>query len=141
MGLNEIKQIYESYLETAEKLEQQRKPTDGLFGMGKKPSDDPCHEKFAEELEKALDEMAGEDVSSGEAAAVLGYIYDMPQGHREYASIFWMLVAVHGLTEKLIDKLSPEDAASLKKRYGANYKRWERLPAQQKIYSALAHRK
>lgn len=141
MGFDEIKTIYESYLETAEDLEKKRKPTDGLFGMGKKPSDDPCHEKFAEELEKALDEMAAEDISSEDAAQVLGYIYDMPLGHREYTSIFWMLVAVHGLTEKLIDKLSPDDAASLKKRYGSSYKRWERLPAQQKIYSALSHKK
>ncbi|MBP1535088.1 MAG: hypothetical protein IK999_13330 [Ruminococcus sp.] len=141
MGINEIKAIYEDYLETAKKLEEQRKPTDGLFGMGKKPADDPCHEKFADDLEKALDEMAAEDISAQEAAQVLGYIYDMPVRNGEYQSIYWMLVAVHGLTEKLIDKLTAEDAAKLKKSYGANFKRWERLPAQQKVYAALSHKK
>ena len=49
-----IRKIYDSYFEKALAAEQNRKPTDGMFGIGKKPGDDPCHAEFAAELEAAL---------------------------------------------------------------------------------------
>ena len=48
-----------------------------------------------------------------------------------------MLLAVHGLTAPLIDRLSPEDAQALCKAYSGRYKRWERLPNQVELLKKL----
>lgn len=136
-GIEDIKALYGEYLLQAAKLESERKVGDGLFGMGTKPSDDPCHDEFAKKLEALIGEFASADPTSAEVREVLSYIYNMPAEHREPLSSYWMLNAVQGLTLELTDKLSPEDAAALCKEFSKLYKRWERLPVQQKIYSAL----
>lgn len=137
MDIQGIMDICDGYIQQAEKLEKEKKPTDGLFGMGKKPADDPCHDKFASDMEKALDELAKEEHPSGEIKDILSYIYHLPAEHRQPMSIFWMLCAVHGLTLALTDKLSPEDKTVLCTQYGTDFKRWERLPAQEQVYKKL----
>lgn len=134
---NDIFEIYDRYIEKAEKLERERKPGDGLFGMGKKPADDPCHDEFAERLEKALDDLAASKPTADEVCKVLSYIYKAPQKHRDMLSIYWMLNAVHGLTLGLIPLLSPDDAKTLKSSYADDFPRFERLPVQKKVFAAL----
>ena len=139
-GFDEIKQICSDYIAAAEKVENERKPADGLFGMGKKPADDPCHDRFAEKLGDALKEIASCCSGSSEAKEILSYLYRLPKEHTEPVSIFWMLNAVHGLTLPLIDCLSHEDAVYLRKQYTSDYKRWERLPVQEDVVKALKAR-
>ena len=45
-GLDTIKKICGDYIAEAEELERKRKPADGLFGIGTKPADDPCHDRL-----------------------------------------------------------------------------------------------
>lgn len=132
-----IRKIYDSYLEKAFAAEENRKPTDGMFGIGKKPGDDPCHAEFAAELETALKHCREEAPDSAEVRELLDYMYQQPKSHEEPKSIYWMLIAVHGLTAILIPLLGQPDAAELKKSYTAAYKRRERLPVQQQILRAL----
>ena len=54
-GFLEIRTLYEAYLEKAMDVELKHNPADGIFGFGRKTSDDPCHEKFAEDL-KAVEQ-------------------------------------------------------------------------------------
>ena len=135
--LQEVQELYRSYIVKAEELERSRKFSDGLFGIGAKPADDPCHTRFAEDLEQLLNRQAGEVFLPGEAAAVLEYIWFLPLEYREPASIYWMLLAVHGLTEPLIGALSPEERAALAQKYGKAYPRWDRLPVQKNILKEL----
>lgn len=132
-----IRKIYDSYFEKALAAEQNRKPTDGMFGIGKKPGDDPCHAEFAAELEAALNTYKEESPASAEVRELLDFMYQLPKSHEEPKSIYWMLIAVHGLTAILIPLLGQSDAAALRKSYAAAYKRWERLPVQQKVLRAL----
>ena len=132
-----IRKMYEDYFEKALAAERNRKPTDGMFGIGKKPGDDPCHTEFAAELEAALNEYAAEKPASADVRALLAFMYSVPKSHEEPKSVYWMLLAVQGLTLPLIPLLSPEDAAVLKKGYAAQYRRWERLPVQQQVLKAL----
>ena len=136
-GLPEIRALYDAYLETALALEADRKPGQGLLGFGKKPADDPCHPQFAEDLRVALAELEAEDPDSARRRAVLELILFAPTEHREPLSVYWMLVAVHGLTPSLIRGLDPADAAALGDRYGKTYPRWERLPIQKDVFRAL----
>ncbi len=135
---DEIMQLCEAYIAEAEKLERERKPADGLFGMGKKPADDPCHDRFAKDIEAKLGEAAAQSPSSAEVREALSYIYHLPKEHKEPLSIYWLLNAVHGLTLPLIGFLDADDAGALRKQYASELKRWERLPVQKQVYAALS---
>lgn len=132
-----IQTLYESYIARAEQLEREKKPGDGLLGMPGGPKDDPCHDQFAADLEQLLKNMLAQGPSSAEVKETLSYIYRAPLEHREPLTVYWMLQAVHGLTENLIVLLSPQDARSLRDVYVKDYRRWERLPVQKKALSAL----
>lgn len=68
---------------------------------------------------------------------MLTYIYLAPKENPEPSVAYWMLMTVHGLTLTLIEQLRWEDAEALWGEYRAAYPRWERLPAQEKVLSAL----
>ncbi|MCR4760600.1 MAG: hypothetical protein K5705_10105 [Oscillospiraceae bacterium] len=135
--LTDIQAVYRTYFAEAAQAEQNRKPADGLFGIGKKPADDPCHDRFLAALESALQTFAAQKPASGEVRAVLSLIYRMPAEHREPLSVYWMLNAVCGLTQPLIPLLEPADAAALLTQYDADCPRRERLPVQKQIARAL----
>ena len=134
---NAVRQLYADYLERAHQVERDHKPGDGLFGFGSKPSDDPCHSQFAQELEECLKKLAAEAPSSTVVREVLDSIYEAPGENRDFLSAYWMLVAVQGVTLDLIPLLAPADAEALWRRYKKMYPRWERLPAQEKVHAAL----
>ena len=137
MSMHELESLYDAYLAEAERVERERKPADGLFGIGKKPSDDPCHDRFVAELEAFLKAFAASEPDSGTARQALAYIYEAPQKHREPDSAYWMLLAVHGMTLPLIGRLDAPDAAALREEYTKRYPRRERFPAQKQVLSAL----
>ena len=136
-GPEEIRILYREYLALAERLERERKPADGLCGKGREPADDPCHDRFADDLEAALSGFASGSPEPEAVREVLAFIYRAPKEHPEPLSIFWMLKAVHGLTADLIPLLGPDDAVLLCTQYDQDYPRRERLPVQKKVYEAL----
>lgn len=129
--------LYEAYIAKAEQLERDRKPGDGLFGLGSAPKDDPCHDKFAADLEALLGDMLTREPSSGQVREVLEYIYRIPLAHPEPKTAFWMMKAVHGMTVELAGRLEPGDARILRDMYAKDYPRWDRLPAQKQALAAL----
>ena len=138
--LETIQRLYEDYLQKTEELERQRKPGDGLLGMGGGPDQDVCHDKFAEELTAVMQELAQFPVPSGDLHEILEYMYGVPLRHRDNSLAYWMLLAVQGLTAQLISHLEPRDASELLGWYRAAYPRFERLPVQKKVLSALKAR-
>lgn len=135
-----ITALYEAYIDAVRTLERSRKPGEGIFGLKNGPAYDPCHDRFAADLEAAIADYAAEKPSPEEARAVLEHIYTAPSLHRDMKSAYWMLIAVHGLTPPLVARLSPADAAELHRRYAKAYRRWERLPIQDKVLDALKKR-
>ena len=136
-SMQQLTALYESYLDEARKVELSRKPGEGIFGIGKRPSDDPCHDRFTENLKKLLEDFRAGGPESGEVRDVLRYIYRAPKEHPEPKTAYWLLIAVQSLTKELISLLNGEDAAALAKEYTGIYKRWERLPIQKQILDAL----
>jgi len=64
-------------------------------------------------------------------------MYSVPLKHRDNNMIYWMFTAVHTLALDLIACLDRPDAEALFLKYGRDYPRWERLPAQKKTLKAL----
>jgi hypothetical protein len=137
MAIAEVKALYEEYIAEAAKVESEHKPTDGLFGMGKKTADDPCHDRFTEKLEAMLKEFAESKPASAEVCEVLEYIYRMSYEHGEPLCVYWQLNAVHGLTLELVGMLDKQDAEKLYVQYRKMLPRWKRLPVQKKVFSEL----
>ena len=135
--LPRIEALYGDYIGTVEKLEQNRKFGDGLFGLRPGPEDDPCHDRFAANLKEWLEAFGEEKPESAEIREVLSLIYRAPKKYPDPKSSFWMLIAVQSLTLGLIPRLSESDARSLVGEFAGLYKRWERLPVQKQILDAL----
>lgn len=140
MNVTELRSLYRRYLDAAAAAERNRKPGEGLLGIGKGPADNPCHDRFAAELEALLDSIAESGPDSGVAKALLEYIYAVPRETAELKSAYWMLLAVHKLTLPLIAFLDSADAAVLLAEYEKNYPRRLRLPPQKAVLSALRKR-
>lgn len=132
-----IREIYAQYFAASEQAEQKRKPTDGMFGLGKKPADDPCHTAFYDSLIAAVTELAQQNPDPETVREILAYIYGLPEANREPVSVYWMLIAAHGTTDALIPMLTPQDAASLYADYDKRFRRRERMPVQKNILRVL----
>ena len=132
-----VEALFDAYLQTVAELEKNRKLGDGMFGMRPGPADDPCHERFAADLEMLLKEYAAAKPSSGEAAEILRFLFGRAEETSMPRSAYWMLIAVQGLGRELIGLLSCEDAAGLLTFYGKRYPRRMRLPVQNQIMKQL----
>ena len=132
-----IRALYEVYIDRVETLERNRKPGEGIFGLKGGPADDPCHDRFAADLEALLGEFARSDPAPAEIRQVLEYMYSVPLAHRDSKTAYWMLIAVHGLALDLAERLPREESAPLRAKYAGDYPRWERLPVQKQTLAAL----
>ena len=135
--LYRLESLYNEYLETVIRLESERKLGDGMFGLRPGPKDNPCHDRFDQDLKVLLEELTPGETDSALLRDVLGYIYDAPPKNPDPKSSYWMLIAVQDLTKDLIRGLAPEDADALAERYIENYPRSQRLPVQSEIVKLL----
>lgn len=135
--LSRVEALYHDYIHTAEELEINRPLGAGLFGLTPGPADDPCHERFARELEELLKEYCAASPASGETAALLRFLFTAPDAHREPKSLYWMLIAVQGLGMQAAQFLNQADAAALAEEYAERYPRRERLPVQKQMLKTL----
>ena len=141
MILDDIRAVYEEYTAQVSRLERERKAWDGLFGMGKKLADDPCHERFLDELEKLLKAFAEEKPSSDDIRGVLDFIYRISCDEDQPSSALMPMNAVHSLTVKLAGQLSPQDAAALLEQYTADYPKSRRFPVHKTVVKTLERAK
>ena len=135
--LSRLEALYQNYIQTVQELEKNRKIGDGLFGLRPGPADDPCHDRFAADLDALLKDFAASSPDSAVCAAVLRYLFTAPEAWRDLKSAYWMLIAVQGLGAGLIENLNAADAGALEAFYAARYPRRERLPVQTQILKKL----
>ena len=137
----ELETIYTGYIAAALRAEQALGPFDGLFGLGKKLSDDPCHRTFYHELEVLLTRFAATSPESGAVRQALSRIYEAPDKEAGLPkSVYWGMVAAQGLTLSLIPFLSADDAAGLLAvcRQAVCFK--DPFPAQKQVLKELKRR-
>lgn len=129
--------LYETYTTGVQKLEQEKKPMAGWFGLPGGPKDDPCQRQFAADAEALFASLAAEGPDSAQARCALEYVLRAPQEHTQPLSVYWMLQAVQGMACPLVDLLTREDACALRGEFVRTYRPWQRLPAQKKLLTAL----
>ncbi len=135
--MDELKRLYEDYLKNVQTAAAEMRPGDGLFGFGRKLSDDPCHDAFIATMEQYLDRISVDAVPE-KVYEVLSFIYKAPITYQNVdISVFGMMQAIHGLTLPLIPCLSSQDASILKSWYESVYSNGERLPVQNQVLNAL----
>ena len=136
--LDEVRRLYVDYEAKFQAQDQKRKPLEGAFGLGGGPGSYPCHEEFAERLKALLHAPKAEALSPEQTRQLLEYICFAPAKHPGgQDAVYWMKLAVHGLTTQLLPRLEPEDAKALYAAYRSTYPRRNRLPAQEALLAAL----
>ncbi len=135
--LYRVSSLYDGYLETVSRLESERKFGEGFFGLKSGPKDNPCHDRFDQDLRVLLQDLRPGETDSALLREVLEYMYDAPLQNPYPKSAYWMLIAVQDLTKDLIRGLAPEDADILAERYIENYPRNQRLPVQTELVKLL----
>lgn len=140
-AVQKIENLYADYIEQFHVQNRKRKPGQGILGIGAGPGDLPCHRQFIDSLEALMTELAGGETDSREAREALEFVFrEQAQLQSEAPSVYWTLLAVQGLGIKLIELLSPEDAATLYEAYKSAYPRLKRMPAQEQVLKALKKR-
>lgn len=135
--LTRLEALYNDYIDFVQELERNRKPGEGLFGMRSGPKDDPCHERFAADVKKLLEDFRNTSPGSEDCAALLRYMFTVPEAWQELTCAYWMLIAVQGFGLDLIGYLNPVDAKALAEFFSAAYPRRIRLPVQEKLLKRL----
>ncbi|MDR1002790.1 MAG: hypothetical protein LBL82_05935 [Oscillospiraceae bacterium] len=136
-----LEEIYSSYLEELRIAREKQSPTDGLLGMGSAIGSNECHDRFAENVERAVADMAARPVSEEEAEAALWYILRTPSSLcEEDECAVLMLEAVQGLSLPLTALVSEAAAKELLLWYCGQYPKNRRLPSQNKLVKALEAR-
>ena len=135
-----LAQAFAEYRQDLEDFQKKSRPTDGLLGFGRSLKNDSCHDRFDEKVEKIIGGLCAAspapDTAERAAAILLTPEYDRPWP----VSAEWMLRAAERHALGLIPFLTPAAAERLLKAYGARYKRWDRLPAQNTVFEALRKR-
>lgn len=124
-----LHELVKRYADEVTALEAAAKPTDGLFGIGSSPKNDPCHVRFFETMRQA--------VSEGDAYENVCFLLRAPQDCFVPDSCRLMLEAIHGLAEPLVEKLTAEQCRELMVWYDENVPKRKRLPVQRSLYKAL----
>ncbi len=136
-----LERLYGDYIEQFHCQDSERKPGQGIFGMGAGPGDLRCHGLFIEKLEALLTDITGMGADSREVREVLWFIFSEPvRLQSEAPAVYWTLMAAQGLGIRLIGLLDKEDAAELYEAYKSEYPRLRRMPAQKQVIDALSER-
>ena len=130
--------VMDHYLDELEKAGKNRKFGDGLFGFGRRPGDDPCHEAMDRQVAELAEELAADEgVQPEETAAFVQAVFEAEGSRQWKEAARWAVLAIqrHGIP--LITRMSEEDRRRLGTWYENTYPRRQRLPIQKQIVKEL----
>lgn len=137
-ALQQLQQLYQAYIEEARAVETNTAFGKGLFGMGPKAADDPCHMRFIRTMQEQLAALGNDEgMDSAALRELLAWLFHTPLEHEKVLSIYWTLIAAQSAAKPLIPRLSPQDAAALCESYKRENKRWSLLPVQKDVLTLL----
>lgn len=134
--IQNLKDIYQRYDEEIRAVKAKAKPTDGLFGMGDDPRNNPCHMRFYEGVEQWVQNFLKTAPNAQSALEAARVIIEAPAAHRD-GPTYWFEFAAHGHCRDLIAYLDAAGCAELRAFYDENYRKRDRMPVQDQIYKLL----
>ena len=78
-ALVRLRTLYEAYLDKTAAVERSQKFGAGWFGLKGGVADDPCHDRFADELRAYFEELAQSGADSAAVREVMEYVISAPQ--------------------------------------------------------------
>ncbi len=139
-ALVRLRVLYEAYLDKTAALERSQKFGAGWFGLKGGVADDPCHDRFAEELHVFFEDLSASGAESADVREIMEYVISAPQTADAPRAAYWMLIAVQGLTRPLLPLLSTADAGAVGAHLEKLFPRSKRLPVQDELLRALGKR-
>lgn len=135
-----FQEILARYASALEALDARSRPGDGLFGLGRRKGDDPCHDALDREVAALLTGLAGDPDAVSQASGLLRLLLEAESSRSWPDHARWMLIAVQRHGQALVPLLSPTDAASLAAWYADRYPRGTRFPVQKDLLRSLRRR-
>jgi hypothetical protein len=132
-----LKNHCDRYLADAREAREKAGLCDGLFGMGKDPRKDPCHERFYRTVESWTAEFLKQEPAAQQQAAAAAWILKAADEHRDETDVYWYLYAAQVHALPIIAKLEQGSAKELLQWYDRAYPARERMPVQDQVYRAL----
>lgn len=139
-ALARLRALYEAYLDKTAAVERSQKFGAGWFGLKGGVADDPCHDRFAVELQAYFASLAASGAESAALREIMEYVVAAPQKMDAPRAAYWMLIAVQGLTRPLLPLLSTADAGAVGAHLEKLFPRSKRLPVQDELLRALGRR-
>ena len=134
--INELYEIYESYIAQALASKKNVKGLSGILGIGLNPQKDHCHSDFLSKISQWTDRFLASDPSRELVYDVAEYMLKAADENRNTPS-FWNLFAAQKLVMSMVPFLSPAQCHNLADWYQKTYSRREQLPAQRQLYKCL----
>lgn len=135
--MNTMENLIAAYLEKDRAANEGLKPLDGLFGFGKKPGDDACHEWFLDALAAETERMISGGIKGTDASSAASALLHAAADTGLTASAKWTLVAAEKTILPLIERMPAGDKQSLLAWYDRAVPKRRRLPVEKEIAAAL----
>ena len=137
--MEQLKEIYERYIEETETVWKERSILDGAFGIGASTKDHPCHMRFFKNVEAWVENFLNAEPQQETAEQAVAYVLQTSKTQEGKLS-YWTMYAAHGLVRPLVDYISPRCAAEMRQWYDENLPRKDRLPVIKDLYKKLKKR-
>ena len=133
----EFRSILDAYQEDLDALAASLRPGDGVFGFGRVPGNDPCHERFDAKVAALAERLLPRAEDGVEEAELAGLLLrcDSELSLPVYAQ--GMLIAIQRHALPLIPCLGADEARELTRWYEKQYPFYRRAPIQKDILKAL----
>ena len=80
--MEQLKEIYERYIETAETVWEERPIWDGAFGIGASTKDHPCHLEFYKNVERWVENFLKNAPDRETAEQAIAYVLQTSQAQK-----------------------------------------------------------
>ncbi len=143
---DKLREILEEYAKSVDEVERKKKPFDGIFGFGRVPANDPCHDLMDRKVEELTKRAAGEisdgdgEIRAADAAETDALVRELFRAAGTYHGPGYAgmaLVAIHRHGIRLIPRMSGEARRTLAEWYGKEYPKRRRFPIQEEICRLL----
>ncbi len=135
--LTKLKSIYADYDQAVQEVRKNARAFDGVFGLGKDPRKDACHDRFYQEVGVWVTEFLAAEPNGEELLEAAMFITEAPTAY-EGKECYWYMYASHGHLKPIIPLLSPESRTAVREKMEACYKKRERMPLQKEILKLLS---